>query len=122
MACKKTAKKEAPAKAVVEKEKAKPMTKSALVAKMADEVGLQKKDVVAVLDKLVEITYKETKKVGVFVIPGLGRTVVKDKKACVKRNPQTGEMIKKPATKALKFRFAKAAKDAIVPPKVKKAK
>ena len=60
------------------------------------------------------------KKSGVFVVPGLGRLVRVDRKARMGRNPATGEAIKIPAKKVVKFRVAKAAKDAIVPPKVKK--
>ena len=64
----------------------------------------------------------EVKKNGLFVIPGIGRLVRVDRKARMGRNPATGGAIKIPAKKVVKFRVAKAAKDAIVPPKVKKAK
>ena len=63
----------------------------------------------------------EVKKNGVFVVPGIGRLVRQDRKARMGRNPATGEAIKIPAKKVVKFRVAKACKDAIVPPKVKKA-
>jgi len=63
----------------------------------------------------------EVKKNGVFVIPGIGRLVRVDRKARMGRNPSTGETIKIAAKKVVKFRVAKAAKDAIVPPKAKKA-
>jgi DNA-binding protein HU-beta len=61
----------------------------------------------------------EVKKSGVFVLPGLGRLVRVDRKARMGRNPATGEAIKIPAKKVVKFRVAKAAKDSIVPPKKK---
>ena len=61
----------------------------------------------------------EVKKNGMFVLPGIGRLVRVDRKARTGRNPATGEAIKIPAKKVVKFRVAKAAKDAIVPPKKK---
>ena len=64
----------------------------------------------------------EVKKNGVFVVPGLGRLVRVDRKARMGRNPATGETIKIAAKKVVKFRVAKAAKDAIVPTKASKAK
>ncbi len=60
---------------------------------------------------------KETKKNGVFVVPGLGRLVKAHRKARVGRNPQTGEPIQIKAKTVVKFRVAKAAKDAIAPKK-----
>ncbi len=54
-------------------------------------------------------------------MPGIGRLVRVDRKARMGRNPATGESIKIPAKKVVKFRVAKAAKDAIVPPKKPKA-
>lgn len=64
---------------------------------------------------------RKVKKNGIFVIPGIGRLVRVDRKARMGRNPATGETIKIAAKKVGKFRIAKAAKDAIVPPKSKKA-
>ena len=55
-----------------------------------------------------------------FIVPGIGRLVRSDRKARIGRNPATGEQIKIPAKKVVKFRVAKAAKDAIVPPRKKK--
>ena len=69
------------------------------------------------LDSLASLAIGEVKKNGVFVLPGIGRLVRQDRKARVGRNPATGESIKIPAKKVVKFRVAKAAKDAIVPPK-----
>jgi DNA-binding protein HU-beta len=57
------------------------------------------------------------KKNGVFVLPGLGRMVRVERKARVGRNPATGESIKIPAKKVVKFRVAKSFKDSVVPPK-----
>jgi DNA-binding protein HU-beta len=71
------------------------------------------------LDGLAALAIAEVKKNGVFVVPGLGRLVRQDRKARMGRNPATGEAIKIAAKKVVKFRVAKAAKDAIVPPKKK---
>jgi DNA-binding protein HU-beta len=90
----------------------KPLTKTQTIAELADKTGLTKKDVTAVLDELVALSYKQAK-VG-FTIPGLGKLVVQNRAARTGRNPATGETIKIPAKKVLKFRIAKAAKDAIV--------
>ena len=66
-----------------------------------------------------DMAIAETKKNGVTVLPGIGRLVRVDRKARMGRNPATGEAIKIPAKKVVKFRVAKAVKDAIVPPKKK---
>jgi len=72
---------------------------------------------VKALDYLSTLAISEVKKNGMFVLPGIGRLVRSDRKARTGRNPSTGETIKIPAKKVVKFRVAKAAKDAIVPPK-----
>jgi DNA-binding protein HU-beta len=94
---------------------AKPMTKAKIVTELAEKNEVTKKQATEFLDSLVELAYKEAKKG--FTIPGLGKLVVQQRKARTGRNPQTGETIKIPAKKVLKFRIAKAAKDAILPPK-----
>ena len=98
------------------------MTKTALVRQMAEKLEITNKQSAAFLDLLADTAIKETKKNGVFVIPGLGRLVKAERKARMGRNPATGQAIKIAAKKVVKFRVAKAAKEAIVPPKVKKAK
>ncbi|MCK6563095.1 HU family DNA-binding protein, partial [bacterium] len=65
------------------------------------------------------VAIAETKKNKMFTLPGLGKLVLRDTKARMGRNPATGEAIKIPAKKVVKFRIAKACKDAIVPPKKK---
>jgi DNA-binding protein HU-beta len=94
---------------------AKPMTKTQIIAKLAEDNGLPKKQIAKILDDLAGLAYKEAKKG--FTIPGVGKLVVVARKAREGRNPTTGEKIKIPAKKVLKFRIAKAAKDAIVPGK-----
>jgi DNA-binding protein HU-beta len=93
------------------------MTKTALVRHMAEKLELTNKQVAAFLDLLAETAVKETKKAGLFVIPGLGRLVKAERKARIGRNPQTGEAIKIKAKTVVKFRVAKVAKDSIAPPK-----
>ena len=93
------------------------MTKTALIRHLAEKLELTNKQVAAFLDLVAETAVKETKKNGVFVIPGIGRLVKADRKARMGRNPQTGEAIKIPAKTVVKFRVAKAAKDAIAPKK-----
>jgi DNA-binding protein HU-beta len=98
---------------------AKKMTQAQVVAAMADKCGLTKKGAKDFIEGLADLAIKETKKNGEFVIPGVGKLVRSDRKARMGRNPATGEAIKIPAKKVVKFRVAKAAKDAIVPPKKK---
>jgi DNA-binding protein HU-beta len=93
------------------------MTKTQLVRSMAEKTGITNKTAAAFLETLAETAVKETKKNGVFVIPGLGRLVKSNRKARMGRNPQTGEPIKIAAKTVVKFRVAKAAKDAIAPKK-----
>ena len=93
------------------------MTKTQLVRHLAEKAGITNKISAAFLDHLAETAVKETKKNGVFIIPGLGRLVKQNRKARMGRNPQTGEAIKIPAKTVCKFRVAKAAKDAIAPKK-----
>ena len=93
------------------------MTKTALVRNMAEKLEVNNKQAAAFLEHLADTAVRETKKNGVFVIPGLGRLVKAERKARMGRNPQTGEPIKIKAKTVVKFRVAKAAKDAIAPKK-----
>ena len=97
------------------------MTQSQIVQTLADKCEVTKKQALGMLNALSTTAIGEVKKNGIFVVPGLGRLVRVDRKARMGRNPATGESIKIPAKKVVKFRVAKAAKDAIVPPKAKKA-
>jgi DNA-binding protein HU-beta len=96
---------------------AKPLTKAQLVTEISEKTGITKKDVTGLLDDLNTIAYKETKKKGSFVLPGMGKLVLVKRKARKGRNPATGEEIQIKAKTVVKFRVAKACKDAIVPPK-----
>lgn len=95
------------------------MTQTQLVRALAEATGTNNKAARSFVEALADTAIKETKKSGVFVLPGIGRLVRVDRKARMGRNPATGEAIKIPAKKVVKFRVAKAAKDAIVPPKKK---
>jgi len=93
------------------------MTKSQLVRALAEKVQLTNKQAAAFLQNLADVALNETKKKGVFVLPGLGRLKKVQRKARMGRNPQTGEPIKIKARTVAKFYLAKAVKDAIAPPK-----
>ena len=89
----------------------KSMTQSQIIAKLAESAEISKKQVKAFLDSVATLAYKEAK--NGFTLPGLGKLVLVDRKARIGRNPATGEAIKIPAKKVVKFRVAKAAKEAI---------
>lgn len=92
----------------------KAMTKTQIVAQLAEENELTKKQAADFLGSLAELAYEQAK-TG-FTLPGLGKLVVVRRKARNGRNPATGAAIRIPAKTVLKFRIAKAAKDAITPP------
>ncbi len=93
---------------------AKPITKSQLISVVADKLKVTKKDVNSFLDMLTDVAYKETKKTGTFVLPGFGKLVKVQRKARTGRNPATGEVIQIKAKTVVKFRVAKACKDAVL--------
>ena len=93
------------------------MTKTQLVRHLAEKLETNNKAAAAFLETLTDTAVKETKKNGLFVIPGLGRLVKAHRKARTGRNPQTGEPIKIAAKTVVKFRVAKAVKDVIAPKK-----
>ena len=93
------------------------MTQAQTVAALADTQGVSKKDAKSFLENLAALAVTQTKKAGEFTIPGIGKLVKSERKARWGRNPATGEKIRIKARKVVKFRVAKAAKDAIVPPK-----
>src|SRR6266700_3689926 len=93
------------------------MTKTQLVRHLAEKMEMNNKTVAAFLEQLADTAVKETKKNGIFVVPGLGRFVKAHRKARVGRNPQTGEPIQIKAKTVVKVGVAKAAKDAIAPKK-----
>jgi DNA-binding protein HU-beta len=90
----------------------KAMSKSQIASHFADKFGLKKKVVTEFFEELANVAYKES--VNQFTIPGIGKLVLVDRKARMGRNPATGETIQIPAKKVVKFKVAKAAKDAIL--------
>ena len=99
---------------------AKAMTKAQIVDEMAKKTGLTKKVAAQFFDELAALACKQAK--NGFTIPGLGKLVLQKRKARIGRNPATGEKIRIAAKTVLKFRVAKAAKDAITPKKAAPAK
>jgi DNA-binding protein HU-beta len=90
------------------------MTKSQTMASLAEATGMSKKDVGMFIEKMSELAYKQVKSSGEFVVPGLGKLVKVHRAERMGRNPATGESIKIPAKTVVKFRVAKAAKDAVL--------
>ena len=93
------------------------MTKAQLVSLIADKAEITKATSNEILDIIAKTAVVETKKNGQFIIPGIGKLVKSNRKARMGRNPQTGAAIKIPAKTVVKFRVAKACKDAVVPGK-----
>lgn len=93
----------------------KAMSKSAIVAHFAKKFNMKKKASAAVFEELARLAYKEAK--NSFTLPGIGKLVLVDRKARMGRNPKTGEAIQIPAKTVVKFRVAKACKEAVLPKK-----
>ena len=128
MAIKKAAEKSAPTKATekpaTKKAAEKPaptpvskMTKTQIVKALAEKLATEPKQVQKFFDGLAEMATEQTREAGEFTIPGLGKLVKAERKERMGRNPQTGEELKIAAKTTVKFRIAKAATDAIAPPK-----
>jgi len=88
------------------------MTKAQITAGVAEAAGISKKQAGAALEALAQMAYKNAK--DSFTVPGLGKLVLLDRKERMGRNPATGEAIKIPAKRVVKFRVAKACKDAVL--------
>lgn len=90
------------------------MSKTQIIGTLAEGTNMSKKDVAGFLDKMTELAYGEVKRNGEFVVPGIGKLVKVNRKARTGRNPATGETIQIPAKTVVKFRVAKAAKEAVL--------
>jgi len=90
----------------------KAMTKSQVNSHLADKVGITKKAAGELVEALASLAYKEAK--NTFTLPGIGKLVLVNRKPRMGRNPQTGEPIKIPAKRVVKFRVAKACKVAVL--------
>ena len=88
------------------------LTKSQITAALAETSGITKKAATDILAHLADLAYKNAK--NTFTLPGLGKLVLVNRKARTGRNPATGETIQIKAKRVVKFRVAKAAKDAIL--------
>ncbi|MDE3098975.1 MAG: HU family DNA-binding protein [Verrucomicrobiota bacterium] len=91
---------------------AKALSKSQLAAEIADKAEIPKRKATEILEHIASLAYKHAK--NTFTLPGIGKLVLKDRAARMGRNPKTGETIQIPAKRVVKFRVAKAAKDAIL--------
>ena len=112
------AKKSTPSKAPAGvKVPAQKMTKTQLIRYMAEQMEAPPKQIAAFFDLLIQTATTQTRKNGEFTVPGLGKLVKAQRAARIGRNPATGETIKIKAKTTVKFRLAKSAKDAVVPPK-----
>jgi DNA-binding protein HU-beta len=95
--------------------KAKPMSKTELAGTLADKVGVSKKQANQFIQELAALAYKQAK--NTFVLPGIGKLVLAERPArtmVMRFGPKTGQTIQVPKKQVLKFRVAKAAKDAIL--------
>lgn len=88
------------------------MSKSQIAAHIASKFELKKKTAVGILEELAQLSYREAK--NSFTLPGIGKLVLVNRKARIGRNPATGEQIQIPAKTVVKFRVAKAAKEAVL--------
>ncbi len=92
---------------------AKPMTKTQLVAALADEMGGDKKTANAALDAITGVITREVSAGGAVTLPGVGKIYCRERPERMVRNPATGEQIKKDADKVVKMTIAKALKDSV---------
>ncbi|MBY6090381.1 HU family DNA-binding protein [Pseudooceanicola sp. 502str34] len=92
---------------------AKPMTKTQLVAALAEEMGADKKTASTALDAVVSVITKEVAEGGAVTLPGVGKIYCRERPERMVRNPATGEQIKKEADKVVKMTIAKALKDSV---------
>ncbi|MBR3606338.1 MAG: HU family DNA-binding protein [Lachnospiraceae bacterium] len=89
------------------------MNKNELIAAMAEQAGLSKKDAEKALKAFTDVVAEELKKDGKVQLVGFGTFEVSNRAARDGRNPQSGEVMKIPASKAPKFKAGKALKDMI---------
>ena len=91
----------------------KPMTKTQLIATLADEMGSDKKSAGAALDAICDIITKEVSGGGAVTLPGIGKISCRARPERMVRNPATGEQFKKEADKVVKITIAKALKETV---------
>ena len=91
----------------------KPMTKTQLIAALAEEMGADKKTAGVALDAVAAIVTREVASGGAITLPGLGKMACRARPERQVRNPATGETMTKGADKQVKFTIAKALKDSV---------
>ena len=91
----------------------KPMTKTQLVAALAEEMGADKKTASSALDAIATVVTREVASGGAVTLPGIGKVQCRARPERQVRNPATGETMTKPADKTVKFAIAKALKDLV---------
>ena len=91
----------------------KPMTKTQLVAALAEEMGAEKKAAATALDAITAIITREVAGGGAVTLPGIGKIYCRERPERMVRNPATNEQIKKEADKVVKMTIAKALKDSV---------
>ncbi|HRO13958.1 MAG TPA: HU family DNA-binding protein [Paracoccus sp. (in: a-proteobacteria)] len=92
---------------------AKPMTKTQLVTALADEMGSDKKTASAALDAIQSVVARVVSEGGALTLPGIGKVACRARPERQVRNPQTQEMMTKPADKVVKVTIAKSLKDSV---------
>ncbi|MBC7165116.1 MAG: HU family DNA-binding protein [Roseovarius sp.] len=92
---------------------AKPMTKTQLVAALAEEMGSDRKSAADALDAVVAVITREVAAGGAVTLPGVGKFYCRERPERMVRNPATGEQMKKPADRQVKVTVAKALKDSV---------
>lgn len=91
----------------------KPMTKTQLIAALAEEMGSDKKTAGAALDAISAIVSREVANGGAVTLPGIGKVACRERPERMVRNPATQEMIQKPADRQVKVTIAKVLKDLV---------
>ena len=91
----------------------KPMTKTQLIAALAEAMGSDKKTATAALDAISAVVSREVAAGGAITLPGLGKMACRARPQRQVLNPATGESVTKAADKQVKFTIAKALKDSV---------
>jgi len=91
----------------------KSMTKTQLVAALAEEMGTEKKTATAALDAIAALVSREVAGGGAVTIPGVGKVYCRERPARMVRNPATGAQLRKEADRQVKVTIAKALKDSV---------
>lgn len=91
----------------------KPMTKTQLVAALADEMGADKTAAGAALEAMCNLIVREVSGGGAVTLPGVGKIYCRERPERMVRNPATGETMPKAADRVVKVTVAKALKDSV---------